>query len=88
MAHFEVVDCISEVTYMVKSRVLDKQGSLHLIETQQTKTIKPGFYGVEDVKIGDVIEIKDERLAGKAGRNPMLKKVDAPAKKKKASKKK
>ncbi len=88
MAFFEVLHCITTVTYMTKKRHVDKQGNLHINEIENTRTIKPGFYGVEDVHIGDVIEIKDDRLAEKASQNDWLKKVEKPENKKKVSKKK
>lgn len=91
MAKFEVLNCKTHVEYMQRKRVVDKEGNLHIREVQMEKPISPGFYGVENVKVGDVIEIADERLADKARNNPDLKEVKAGAEaapKKKASKKK
>ena len=85
MAKFEVLFCHTEVTYMQKKRVTDKEGSTHIREVQMTKPVTPGFYGVEDVKVGDIIEFTDPRRIGKAQRNPMLKEVkQAPKAKAKA----
>ena len=84
MAKFEVLFCRTEVSFMQKRRVTDKEGSVHLREVQMTKPVSPGFYGVENVKVGDIIEFNDPRRIGKAQRNPMMKEVkDAPKKKKK-----
>ncbi len=84
---FEVLHCITEVTYMKRKRVTNKEGHNLIVEYQAIEKIKPGFYGVEDVHIGDVIEITDQRLATKASHNDWLKKVDAPGKKKVSKKK-
>ena len=84
MASFEVIHCHTEVTYFQKKRVVDKEGSLHIRQIEMTKPVKAGFYGVEDVKVGDVIQLTGV-MAEKARNNPDLKEVAA---KKKVSKKK
>lgn len=87
MAKFEVVNCITHVEYIQKQRVMDKEGSVHIREVVCEKDVSPGFYGVEDVKVGDVIEITKPHLAEKARRNPDLKEVEKKSKKKAAKKK-
>lgn len=87
MAKFEVLSCKTEVEYLQKKRVVDKEGNLHIRETLLTRPNSPGFYGVENVNVGDVIEITDARLADKARRNPDLKEVKDAAKKKAKKKK-
>lgn len=81
MAKFEVIYLITEVTYMKKSRVVDKEGSVHMLEVETTKKTTPGAYGHEDIHVGDVLEINGQ-MADKARSNTKFFKEVFPDKKK------
>ena len=70
MASFEVLNVRteSEVSYREISR--DKSGKTLSYDVVETKKFKPGAYGHKNIKVGDVIEIKSDFLAGKARKNP------------------
>jgi hypothetical protein len=86
MAKFKVLHCITERTSVQPVSSKGENGGVQVVMKQVTEPVSAGFFGVEDVSIGDVIEITEPRLVAKAQAHEWLEEVKARKKaKKKAS---
>lgn len=84
MAHFKVLNTRTSSTVHSRGISRDKSGKTTSFDVVEDVKFKPGAYGHEDIKVGDIIELTTDHLISKARNNPDFEEVKKPVKKKKA----
>lgn len=80
MAYFEVVKTITETNVIERRQRRDKSGNVSVVESIRVVHIKPGAYGHEDIKVGQVLEINAPFDIKARGNTDFFKEVKEPVK--------
>ena len=75
MSYFEVLKVDTEKTIIRREQFRDSEGNNQTREVYETKQLTPGAYGHENIKKGDVLELKGHLAAKAAANKDRFKKV-------------